>query len=172
MRIDINLVSKSTSERSRELRIVKIRTVSFVTLFFVALSSLVIFLINFRFSVNFVKNQQNSLIAELSVYDETASRIFLLNNRLADISSILGSRKKYNEVAYKIIENQPSSITVEEFKIGKDGIVVGVSSNSLLELSNFVNHMLDLNKKKVIQNVVLDNLSSDSSLYLMTIKAK
>ncbi len=172
MSIDINLVNKSSRETSRELRLRKIKTISFVALFFVALSSLIIFLINFRFSVNFVKNQQNSLIAELSVYDETASRIFLLNNRLADISLILGQRKKYNDVAGKIIENQSGSSTIEEFRIGKDGIVVGVSSNSLLELNDFVNHMLDLNKKNIIQSVVLDSLSSDTSSYLMIIKAK
>lgn len=172
MSIDINLVNKSASETSKELRLRKIKIISFITLFFVALSSLIIFLINFRFSVNFVKNQQNSLTQELSVYDETASRIFLLNNRLADISLILNQRKKYNDVADKIIENQSGSIAFEEFRIGENGITVGVSSNSLLELNNFVNHMLDLNKNNVIQSVVLDSLSSDTSSYLMIIKAK
>lgn len=171
MSIDINLVNKSTSEGSKDLRLKKIKTISFVTLFFVAFLSLIIFLINFRFSVNYVKNQQTNLIKELSIYDETVARMLLLNNRLADVSTLLSQRKKYDEVARKILENPPESIVVEGFEIGAGGILIDVSSDSLLDLNSFLNHALDLSKKKVINAVILDSLSTEKSSYLMKFKA-
>ena len=171
MSIDINLISK-TSEGSKELGLRKIKTISFITLFVVGFSSLVFFLINFRFSANYVKKEQNELIADLSAYDETASKIFLLNQRLSDISEILSQRKKHHETASKIIEKVPASVATAEFQIDDSGITMEVSSSSLLELNNFLNGMLSLSKGKELGSVVLDGLSSGTSEYTMKIKAK
>src|SRR3989344_7852835 len=112
MSIDINLASK-TSESSKDALLRKTKTISFIILFAVGLLSLVLFLVNLRFSANYVKREQNKLIEDLSAYDETASRIFLLNQRLSNISSILSLRKKHHEKADKIVEKIPSSVAIE-----------------------------------------------------------
>src|SRR3990167_2628132 len=103
MSIDINLV-KIASESSKDLRLRKIKTISFVILFIVGLSSVILFLINFRFSANYVRNQQDELTGSLSAHEEISTKIFLLNERLSDVSQILSDRKKYHEKADKVIE--------------------------------------------------------------------
>jgi hypothetical protein len=95
MSIDINLISKVTSEGTRDSRLRKIKTLSYATLIVVALLALVLFLINIRFSVNYVKNQQNKVIESLATEDKTAVKIFLLDQRLNDISSIINKRRKF-----------------------------------------------------------------------------
>ena len=171
MSIDINLVNKVTSESTKDTRIKKIRALSFITLFFIAFLSLVVFLINFRFSVSYVKSQQNNLIKQLSKYDQTASRILLLNARLSDVSFILDQRKKYNETVPQIIKDMPTSLAIQKFQIGDEGISMEIFATSLLELNNFINHMLSLSKSKTLSNVTLEGLSSQSLGYSMKIKA-
>lgn len=172
MSIDINLINKETSENSKDVRLRKIKSISFITLFVVGLLSIVLFLINFRFSANYVKRQQNELITGLSPYDETASKIFLLNQRLSDISEILSNRKKHHKKASKIIENIPTTVVITEFRIDDSGIQIEVSSSSLLQLNNFLNNILSLSESKFIESVVFDGLSYSKSEFLMKIRAK
>ena len=171
MSIDINLVNKITSEGSKDVRIKKIRSLSFGLLFFVGFLSLIIFLVNFRFSVNYVKKQQNDLIADLSVYDKTTAKILLLNARLENIGSILNQRKKYNETADLIVKGTTPSITIQDFQINDSGISMQISSSSLLELNDFLNYILSLSKSKTITSVTLESLTSQPSGYLMSVKA-
>ncbi|MBI2621568.1 MAG: hypothetical protein HYW63_02875 [Candidatus Levybacteria bacterium] len=170
MSIDINLINKA-SEGLKENRLKKIRTISFSALFLVGFLSVVFFLIDYRFSANYAKKQQAEIISALSEYDETATKIFLLNQRLSDISQILSDRKKHHERAGKIIEKIPTSLAISEFQIDEAGISLEVSSSSLLDLNNFLNEILALSEAKVISNVVLDALSSSGSEFRMKIKA-
>lgn len=169
MSTEINLISKPT-EGSKNARLRKIRTISFITLFTVGFFSLILFFIDYRFSASYVRGQQNKLIADLSQYDETASRIFLLNQRLSDISELLSQRKKHHEKAEKIVEKLPTSVAISEFQIDESGVVMSVSSTSLLELNNFLNDILSLSKSKVLGVVILDRLSTGTSGYTMRIK--
>ena len=170
MSIEINLINK-TSEGSKDVRLRKIKTFSFITLFIVGFLSIILFLINYRFSANYVKREQDKLIANLSEFDEIASKIFLLDQRLSDISDILSSRKKYHETADKIIEKVPDSVAITEFQIDEAGILIEVGSSSLLELNNFLNGMLTLSNSKVINGVVLDSLTSSGFEFSMKVKA-
>ncbi len=170
MSIDINLVSK-TSESSKEARLRKIKTFSFVTLFVVGFLSIAFFLINYRFSANYVRKEQIEIMNSLSEYENIASKIFLLNKRLSDISLILSTRKKHHERAGKIIEKIPSSTQVSEFQIDDSGIVMEVSSGSLIELNNFLNDLLSLSESKVLNGVLLDGLSTSKSEFIMKVKA-
>ena len=169
MSIEINLISKS-SEGSKDLRLRKIKTISFLTLFVVGALSLILFLIDYRFSASYVRGQQSELIADLSQYDETASRIFLLNQRLTDISELLSQRKKHHEKAEKIVEKLPTSVAISEFQIDESGVVMSVNSTSLLELNNFLNDILSLSKSKVLGVVILERLTTGASGYTMRVK--
>lgn len=170
MSTEINLISKPT-EGSKNARLRKIKTISFITLFAVGFFSLILFFIDYRFSASYVRGQQNKLIADLSEYDETASKIFLLNQRLTDISELLSQRKKHHEKAEKIVEKLPTSVAISEFQIDESGVVMSVSSASLLELNNYLNHILSLSKSKVLGAVILDRLSTGTFGYTMRIRA-
>ena len=153
MSIDINLVNKKTSESVKDLRLKKVKTISFAVLIAVAVSSVLLFLINLRFSVNYVKGQQNKIIEALSAYDETTSKIFILHQRVEDLSTIISERKKYHDKTELIFKNFPTGISIEEYEIDESGVILGVSSNSLLELDTFLNYLLDLTKTKKITSV-------------------
>ncbi len=167
MSIDINLVNKKTSESAKDLRLKKVKTISFAILIAVAVSSVLLFLINLRFSVNYVKGQQNKIIEALSAYDETTSKIFILHKRVEDLSAIISERKKYHDKTELIFKNFSSGISIEEFEIDESGVILGVSSNSLLELDTFLNYLLDLTKSKKITSIRMTELSSGDDGYSM-----
>lgn len=167
MSIDINLVNKKTSDSLKDLRLKKVKTISFAILIAVAVSSVLLFLINLRFSVNYVKGQQNKIIEALSAYDETTSKIFILHQRVEDLSMIISERKKYHDKTELIFKNFPSGISIEEFEIDESGATLGVSSNSLLELDTFLNYLLDLTKSKKITSIRMIELSSGDDGYSM-----
>lgn len=171
MKIDINLVNISTAEGNKDDRLKKIQTISFAALGIVAVLSILLFLINLRFSANYVKKQQNDLIKELSVYDDTSSRLLILNSRLGDVDSILNKRKKYNQTAGKIVEKVPSTIIIENFEIDDSGISIEASSVTLLDLNEFLNNILALSQTEVIQGVFLESLLTEGNVYKMILKA-
>ncbi len=167
MSIDINLVNKKTSESVKDLRLKKVKTISFAVLIAVAVSSVLLFLINLRFSVNYVKGQQNKIIEALSAYDETTSKIFILHQRVEDLSTIISERKKYHDKTELIFKNFPTGISIEEYEIDESGVILGVSSNSLLELDTFLNYLLDLTKTKKITSIRMTELASSDDGYSM-----
>lgn len=168
MSIDINLVSKKTSDSVKDLKLKKIKTISFTILIVVAIASILLFLINLRFSVNYVKGQQNKIIESLSAYDETTSKIFIFHQRVEDLSLIISERKKYHDKTELIFNDFPDSITIDEYKIDESGVSLGVSSNSLFELDAFLNYLLDLTKSKKLTSIRMTGLSSvDDAGYSM-----
>lgn len=167
MSIDINLVNKKTSESAKDLKLKKIKSISFAILIFVAVFSVLLFLINLRFSVNYVKGQQNKIIAALSAYDETTSKIFVLHQRVEDLSNIVSARKKHHEKTELIFNTLPSGISIDEYKINDGGVSLGVSSSSLLDLDTFLNYLLDLSSSKKLTTINLTELSSVSEGYSM-----
>lgn len=171
MSSDINLIINRTSESVNSARIKKIKNFSFILLFFVGFLSLLFFLINFRYSVNYVKKQEADLIKSLSVYDATAAKILLLNSRLGDISTLLDQRKKYNVVTQAVLKGKNSSMNLDEYRMDSAGISMEVSSTSLKALNDFINHLLSLTSSNTITSVTLENLSQVSQGYEMSIIA-
>lgn len=169
MSIDINLVNKQTSEGSRDIRLKKIKIISFAVLIIVASLSVILFLINLRFSVNYVQNQQNRIIQELSAYDKTTSKLFVLNQRLSDINSIKKERKQYQEKTDLLFKKIPGGVKIQDYTIDESGASMNLTSASLLDLDTFLNYLLGLSKSKKINSIVLDQLSSAENGYSMKI---
>ncbi len=165
--MSIDIVNKKTSENAKDLKLKKIKSISFAILIFVAVFSVLLFLINLRFSVNYVKSQQNKIIEALSAYDETTSKIFVLHQRVEDLSNIVSTRKKHHEKTELIFNTFPSGITIDEYKINDGGVSLGVSSASLLELDTFLNYLLDLTSSKKLTTLNLTELSSVNDGYSM-----
>lgn len=172
MSVNINLISGTDNEDPRKKRLRKLKNFSFILLFLVGFMSVMVFLINYRFSVNYVKGQQEDLIKKLSIYDDTALKIVLLNSRLDDISTLINDRPKYNKIAAEIAKGINSSIRVEEIDIKNDGWSISVSSSSLLSLNEFLNNILRIKESKLITSVSLEGLSLESSGYVIEISIK
>ena len=169
MSVNINLISSTDNEDPRKKRLRKLKNFSFILLFLVGFMSLMVFLIDYRFSVNYVRGQQADLIKKISIYDNTALKIILLNSRLNEISTLLDDRPKYNKIATEIAKGLGSSINVKEIKIADSGISISVSSPSLLSLNEFLNNILRIKEAKLIKSVNLESLSIESSAYVIEI---
>lgn len=169
MSVNINLISSTDNEDPRKKRLRKLKNFSFILLFLVGFMSLMVFLINYRFSVNYVRGQQMDLIKKISIYDDTALKIILLNSRLNDISLLLNDRPKYNKIAAEIAKGISSSINVKEIKIEDSKISISVSSGSLLSLNEFLNNIFRVKESKLITSVNLESLSIESSAYVIEI---
>ena len=169
MSVNINLISSTDNEDPRKKRLRKLKNFSFILLFLVGFMSLMVFLIDYRFSVNYVRSQQADLIKKISIYDNTALKIVLLNSRLNDISTLIDDRPKYNKIAAEIAKGLGSSINVKEIKIEDSGISISVSSPSLLSLNEFLNNILRIREAKLIKSVNLESLSIESSAYVIEI---
>lgn len=172
MSSNINLINNRSTEDSKNARIKKIKNFSFIFLFSVGFLSLLIFLINYRFSVSYVVKQEESLIKSLSVYDDTAAKILLLNSRLDNISTILSTRKKYNEASAVILKDTTKLVSFDSYQEDSSGISIVVSSKSLKSLNDFTNHLLKISSTlKLISTISLDSLDIQQSKYIMVIKA-
>lgn len=171
MYADINLVIDDKNRSPKREKIQKFKNISFAILFFVAFSSIVLFLINLRFSVNSIKKEQQVIIQNLSAYDQVAARMFLLNSRLSDISTILGNRKNYNGLLNEITSDVPPSVLIDELSIGNEGLTVGLSSVSLLDLNDYLDKHFSFSSKS-LTSITLNSLSSSSEGYTMQITAK
>lgn len=169
MSANINLISRTSLEDSKTSRQKKLKNYSFILLFLVGFASLLIFLINYRFSVNYVRKQQQDLIKKISIYDETALKIILLNSRLSEISQVLSDRPKNTGLVREIVKGQTGSLVMDEFSLDASGITVKLSSRSLLSLNEFLNNLLKLIQSKSISSININSFSYDGKSYLMEV---
>ena len=171
MSSSINLISEERGGGSKEERVKKLKNLSYFLLLIVGFLAILVFLLNYRFSANAIRGEQEKLLTELSSYDESAVKIYLLNRRVTDTSNIINNRKKYNKIIAEITNDLTPTIIIGEFEIENSQIKISASSTSLEGLNDFLNHMLTLSSSQVISNVSLETLSLGGSLYNMSIKA-
>lgn len=166
MYIDINLAGKGSDLPKKE-RVEKVRLISFASLFIVAVLSILVFLVNLRFSTSTVKKQETQVSQNLSSYNQTIAKISLLNSRLSDISSILAGRADYSQNLETIINSLGSNSTVTSYRVQGKVLIISVSSSSLLDLNDFLNKTLALSS---VTDVKLTQLGSESSAFSMTLE--
>lgn len=169
MSANINLISRTSLEDSKTSRQKKLKNYSFILLFLIGFASLLIFLINYRFSVNYVRKQQQDLIKKISIYDETALKVILLNSRLSEISQVLSDRPKNTGLVREIVKGQTGSLVMDEFSLDTNGITIKLSSRSLLSLNEFLNNLLKLIQSKLISSININSFSYDGTSYLMEV---
>lgn len=171
MSSNINLIDKRSVEDSKKSRLKKLRNFSFALLFFVGLLSLIVFLLNYRFSVSYIRKQQEDVIKKITIYDETAVKIILLNSRLSEISKVLNGRSKYNEKMSKILDGVKGATTIDEFEVNKNEILITASSTSLSSIDIFLNNLLKMVNSKLLSNVSLEEISEDGAKFSVKIRA-
>ena len=170
MSININLADKKNPEDSKKYRIKRLKGISFGLLFLTAFFSITIFVIDYRFSASYVRKQQADLMKELETYNEESAKIFLLNSKLSDISSILSQRKQYGKTVGEILKGDSESLDIDEFSIGPTGIYIKASSTSLLPIDEFLNYNLSLIKSKTISRVTLGGLNLEAGKYVLELR--
>jgi len=173
---DINLISaddKRTLQVAKALLITRI--VAVVLLFFISISAVVIFILNFANSTSSIKNQQNSVLKQLTTFKKKSANVALLNDRLRNISAITLKRKDYNPKIDKILSLASPVVTPDSLALDENKISLRVSSNSLLNIGQFLDSLVNLSAKKdTLKNVTVDNLNVNVStgIYSLSISAE
>lgn len=170
MAIDINLISDNDLKNTQSDRVRKLTAISFSILFFTAFFSFLIFILNLRFSANTIRQNQQELSNALSIYDDKATKILILNNRATDINSLLKTRKDFSLVLAKIVDEKPSNVEIENFRIERNNVDMTVTSPSLLSLNEFLNNLLITESDSVkFSNILLKSLNISEGGFVLVI---
>ena len=167
MSVNINLVDKRNPDEDRLEKARKLKGISFGVLILTAFLAILIFALDYRFSASYVQKQEADLLKDLAPYSDKSAKIFIINSKLTDISTLLNKRKQYAALASEIAAGNTGSASIDRFLINDSGITISISSTSLEPIDQFINYTLDLVNKKKISNVTLKNLSFDSSKYVV-----
>lgn len=173
---NINLIQgENKTNITRKSRIIVLRWISLVFLFFVAIFSILLFILNNRISISEVKNDQSIVLQKISALDEKAAKYNLLNDRLKGITSLLNARKKYTNTLNAILSLVPDGVLVRSLTLDKDSLSLTVVSASLLPLNSFLTNVTKISlEKHVIRDMTIEGLSIDkiNGVYSLSLKAK
>lgn len=176
MNNSINLLKTETKENPRRRKTTYIlKIISIIFIFFVGLVSIILFILNSRISISSVKDEETSVLQNISIQKNRLSKYYLLNDRLKGVEEILKDRKNYTNVLNSLVSQIPPDTKVGSLEIDKGDISLSVDSSSLLPLNEFLNNMVDLSiNKHVIHNMTIESLTIDSKTgnYSIAIKAK
>ena len=168
---NINLITKDNFLESRNEKVKRIKYISYFLLVIIAFVSIVIFLVNYRFSFGSLVSEQNNLLEELSVFSESAAKIHVLNSRIDNTAKIINTRNKHNETILVVTQNLPSNVDIEEFELDEFEIAIAISSNSLEGINEYLNSLFVLAEDKGFTSVTLDELSIKGNRYYVKISA-
>lgn len=173
---DINLISvdnKETLQIAKALLVTRI--IAIASLLFISISAVVIFILNLTNPTSSIKNQQNSVLQQLTTLKNKSASVTLLNDRLRNISAITLKRKNYNSKIDKILSLTSSEVTPDSLTLNDNKISLRVSSNSLLNIGQFLDSLVNLSdKKEVLKNLTVDSLSANigGGTYSLSISAE
>jgi hypothetical protein len=158
---DINLISNNdTASLKAKKRLKLARIIAIISLGIVALLSILIFIINSQNSLPSVKKDENSTIQSISYLSKKTAKLAIINNRILEISDILGKRKNYTSAINAFLQLMPAGLTTTDLELNKKDVILVVQSNSLISIDKFLNSMIALSaKKQVIDSLIIENLT-------------
>jgi hypothetical protein len=169
MSASINLAIQKNPEKDNQEKLRKVKGISYSVLLIAALVVIAIFALEYRFSASYVKKQQAELLGQLDQYSDKSAKFYLVNSGLTEAGNLLSQRKNYHNTVKEIFNIKPADVSVTEFKYDETGMTVTISTASLGSLDSFLNALLGLINKKVINSVYLQGLSIENGNYTVDI---
>lgn len=172
---DINLISHQDDQSLIEKKRLKIiRNISFVFGGVLVLFAIIIFIANAAFSTSGIKNQQESAINQMGMLKDRSAKLFVVNNRIVNISRIIKERNNYSSIN-SVIKLVPSDVKLNNLSFDKDNISITVISSSLLPLDGLINKLLEkIVKKEIIKSLTISSLTINqkNGNYYLSMKAE
>ncbi|HSX08908.1 MAG TPA: hypothetical protein VLF93_02035 [Candidatus Saccharimonadales bacterium] len=170
----INLLEPNKKTTSTEFikRLQLMRAVVVSLLFIVSVSSIILFILVILSPLPALKKQEQSLQETLALSRNDIVKYDLIKERTTSISKFLANRPKLDEEIGLIESKLTGGTAVTQIKIDTGGTTITVESNSLQDLDNFVNGMIDLvQQKKEFSKATMMDLTSNQNngKYEMTI---
>lgn len=175
MSSSINLVSSKNSELERNLKRLRfVKTFAVISLILVALTSVLVFIINLSLPISDVKKGQKDTLASIASLHSKQATFFLIKDRIVNISSILSKRKSYVDATNSVFGKLPSGLSADALDVETGTMLLTVSGNSLLPMNQFLDNLIVLGQsKKVIKNLNIQSLilNTRNGSYSLTIQA-
>ena len=170
---DINLVSKQKIGAGKRKTIIRLRIGAILSLAFVLISSVLLFLINTLNSPTQIKSEQDGALARISSMNRKAVELNVVTERLLSISEILNSRVKYNDLVSLLFKDKPEDIETSSLLIDQNTISFSVNSISLISINEYLKKIIKItSENKAFSNLTIESLSSNirSGEYTLLLK--
>ena len=149
-----------------------LRTIAVGLLFTVAVFSMIFFILVAISPLPQLRKQEKIASFNLSLAHPDIVKLALVKERTDSIQQLMDKRPYYDRVLNSIQTKLPSGVRINEVSIDKDDFSVTLSSNSLLQLDNFLNELAIASEaKKEFSQIKIKDLSKTDTIntYLLTI---
>lgn len=172
---DINLLVGKDANYLRQKKLLSLaRLIAFVSLGIVALFSVIVFFLNSQFSPTLVKREEDAVLQSLSTLGKKQAKLFIVNNRIQNITTVLNSRVDYYKILSLILGKVPTEVSIDRIEVDKKKISLMISSSSLIPINTLINNFVDMvRKKEIITSLVLNSLtlSAKTGRYSISLSA-
>lgn len=174
MNEDINLIPNKKRDVVLQAKLVyRIRIFSTAILIFIALMSMLLFVVRLNSPLTSLKKEEAVLLSNISLLHEKTARLLLLKNRLKEISEIRSKRISLDQTISKVTAIIPSEMTIDLLSVDKTTVAITASSGSLATINQFLDSLVEsVTTQKVFKKITLQNLSLDnkSRKYIISVK--
>ncbi len=174
MNNNINLIlSKEGQSLKKKKKIKLLNTIALGLLLVVAVSSVVLFLLNTLNPLSSIKKDQLATINNITFLNERSGKLVIVNDRLKNISEINNKRKKFSSTLDYLI-GQLGNLKINFLELDNKSISFSVSSKSLLEENQFLQKLIEKSsKKEMMKDLIIDSLTVNekTGLYILSLRA-
>ena len=159
---EINLVLKEGVEELKQKRkLSRFRIAAVSSLLMVLVISLSLYLLKLNLG-SALEERKNSLLSQLDPLRNKEAKLKIVNDRLKNISIVLGTRKDISKIVDEILTAMPGEIFVENLEFEETSVTLKATSNSLVLIDDFINNLIDMaEQKRVVRILILDSLDFD-----------
>lgn len=163
---NINLLKSSKTKRlNEEKRIRILRIISVLFLVVVGVVSAGLFFMQVNAPVTLVENEELSQKKSLNQLGDRAVKLFITQNRIKDIASIIDKRKILDTVLGDIARAIETNISITSLNLDGKNFSLTVVSSSLSSLDTLVTTLVGMaESKKIFSKVTLEGLSVDPKI--------
>lgn len=173
MNNDINLLHKGKKNVDAHKRILKIvRIIAVSSLVAVAITTTVLFVIRSQSQLQFLQNEESSLLSRLDTMDDKVSWHLLVKDRAFNILLILKERQALDKIITFVMQSIPQDVIIDSFTLDKGNVNIGFSSTSLSSVGTCLDNFITLVKTQSrFRKVNLSGFSYDGARgkYMATI---
>jgi hypothetical protein len=171
----INLVSPKNEQLDKEqdrLRVARI--LAFTVMAIVAAVAVLVFVINLTLPINLIKQEQATTLSNISAVHKKLVQYSLVEDRVNHLSNIIQQRKQIPDTTDDFLAVIPQELSINSMQVNVRKVSLIVSGASLISMNKFIDDVTMLSsEKKVIQNIVVQQLSLDvkSGQYSISVQA-
>lgn len=170
---NVNLLPAKKKAFLQEKKIIgKLRLVSVLFLCAVGVSSVVLFFLQFNSPLIALKREEQAALSDLKQLEKKSLQLLLVKNTISTIDELIKNRAPLETSLDILNKNIPDSLTVDNFTIEKQRVVMNISSTSLAAIDQFLTNIIAVNnEKKVFSKITLDGITVEGggSKYLVSI---